>query len=347
MTSKKLLALILLTVVVFVGLFSYGDFRELGGQLSRFPITYLLAALGLALVNYVLRFLRWYYYLQFLKIPIPFALSAMVFLAGLAMSITPGKAGELIKSYLLRDRTGVPVAASAPVVVMERLTDVISVLLLALLGLALLPLPVLVVLAVVIALSAAVVLLIVTRRGDRIFDLPLIRRWSFGLRTSVEGMRQLVGARPIVVAVILGTGAWFSEGLAFWVILKGLDAQVSLLRALPIYAGATLVGAVSALPGGLLGTEGSMLALLQQSGISRGVASAGTLLVRLVTLWFAVALGLAALLLLSRLRPESNHTATDISGPVHGSINGSVQKDTDLENPGGDVNEPDRTALSQ
>ena len=48
-----------------------------------------------------------------------------------------------------------------------------------------------------------------------------------------------------------------------------------------------------------------MLALLQQSGISRGVATAGTLLVRLVTLWFAVALGLAALLCLSRLRPGS------------------------------------------
>ena len=305
MTGKRLLALVLLTVVVFVGLFSYGDFTDIGGQLSRFPITYLLAAMGLALINYGLRFLRWFYYLQLLNITIPFVLSGLVFFAGLAMSITPGKAGELIKSYLLRDRAGVPVAASAPVVVMERLTDVISVVLLALLGLALLPLPILLVLAVVLGLSAALVALIVTRRGDRIFDLPLIRRWSGGLRTSVEGMRQLAGPRPMAVALILGIGAWFSEGLAFWVILEGLDAQVPLLRALPIYAAATLVGAVSALPGGLVGTEGSMLALLQQSGISRGVATAGTLLVRLVTLWFAVALGLAALFCLSRLRPGS------------------------------------------
>ena len=305
MTSKKLLLLILLAVIVFVGLFSYGDFGDLAGQLSRFPLTYLLAALGLAVINYVLRFLRWLYYLRFLKIPVPFGLSALVFLAGLAMSITPGKAGELIKCYLLRDRLGIPVAASAPVVVMERLTDVISVVLLALLGLALFPLPVSLVLAVVLVLSAALVALIVTRRGDRFFDLPLIRRWSSGLRASFEGMRQLAGPRPMAVAVSLGAGAWFSEGLAFWVILEGLDAQASLLRSLSIYAAATLVGAVSALPGGLVGTEGSMLAMLQQSGISRGVATAGTLLVRLVTLWFAVALGLAALLCLSRLRPGS------------------------------------------
>ena len=65
MTSKRLLLLILLTVVVFVGLFSYGDFKDIGGQLSRFPLTYLLAALGLAVINYVLRFLRWSYYLRF------------------------------------------------------------------------------------------------------------------------------------------------------------------------------------------------------------------------------------------------------------------------------------------
>ena len=305
MTSKRLLLLILLTVVVFVGLFSYGDFKDIGGQLSRFPLAYLLAAMGLALINYALRFLRWSYYLHFLKIPAPFAVSALVFLAGLAMAITPGKAGELIKSYLLRDRIGVPVAESAPVVVMERLTDVISVLLLALLGLALLPIPVLLVLAVVLVLITALVALIVTRRGNRIFDLPLIRRWSGGLRTSAEGMRQLAAPRPMTVAVILGAGAWFSEGVALWVILEGLEAHVSLLRALSIYAAATLIGAVSALPGGLVGTEGSMLAMLQQSGISRGPAAAGTLLVRLVTLWFAVALGLAALLCLNRLRPGS------------------------------------------
>ncbi len=304
MTGKRLLLLILLTVVVFVGLFSYGDFKDISGQLSRFPLVYLLAALGLALVNYALRFLRWSYYLHFLKIPVPFFVSVLVFLAGLAMAITPGKAGELIKSYLLRDRVGVPVAESAPVVVMERLTDVISMVLLALLGLALLPMPVLLVLALVLILSAALLALIVTRRGGRFFDLPFIRRWSSGLRTSAAGMRRLAGPRPMTVAVILGAGAWFSEGLALWVVLEGLDAQVSLLRALSIYAAATLVGAVSALPGGLVGTEGSMLAMLQQNGITRGAATAGTLLVRLVTLWFAVALGMAALFCLNRLGPS-------------------------------------------
>jgi uncharacterized protein (TIRG00374 family) len=105
----------------------------------------------------------------------------------------------------------------------------------------------------------------------------------------------------MVVGVAIGAVAWFAEGLALWVILRGIGSEIDLVRALPIYAAATLVGAVTALPGGLVGTEGSMLAFLQQSGVTRAGASAGTVLIRLVTLWFAVLVGLLALLALRRI----------------------------------------------
>ena len=118
----------------------------------------------------------------------------------------------------------------------------------------------------------------------------------------------LANTKVTAIALVLGAAAWFSEGLALWVIMEGLDVDISLLRALSIYATATLVGAVSALPGGLVGTEGSMVALLLQSGIVRGVASTGTLLVRLVTLWFAVAVGLVALAWLNKVRPTGTAT---------------------------------------
>ena len=94
MGSRKLLTLIILTVVVFVGLMSYGDFKEIGRQLSHFPVTHIFAALGLAGVNYGLRFLRWAYYLRVLAISPPLGVNILVFLSGLAMSITPAKAGE-------------------------------------------------------------------------------------------------------------------------------------------------------------------------------------------------------------------------------------------------------------
>ncbi len=302
MTSKKLGLLVILTVLVFAALVGYGDFREMGQRLSHFPVTHLIAALALALLNYLLRFFRWAYYLRVLKISAPVAVSGLVFLSGLAMSITPGKAGELLKSYLLRDRAGVPVVVSAPVVVMERITDVVSVVLLGLVGLALLPVPVVAALLAALSISGGALVVVASRRSGRLLSLPLLRRWKSSLETSHQGLRLLTVPRVVAVAVALGAVAWFCEGLALWVILRGLDADQSLGQAVSIYAAATLVGAVSAMPGGLVGTEGSMVALLQNSGIARGPASAGTLLVRLVTLWFAVAIGLMALVCLNRLQ---------------------------------------------
>ena len=302
-TGRRLLLLTLLVALVSVGLVSYGSFPEMGRQLAGFPVTHLLAALVLASLNYLLRFFRWAYYLRVLHIRVPFGLSALVFTSGLAMSVTPGKVGELLKSFLLRDRARVPVATSAPVVLMERLTDLVSVVLLGLTGVALLPLPVSSVLGAVLLLVGGAMVVVVSRRGDRLFRLPFLRRWDRAIEASREGLRLLTRPQVLLVAVALGTVAWLSEGLALWVVLQGLDAEVALPRALPIYAAATLVGALSALPGGLVGTEGSIVVLLQQAGVARAAASAGTLLVRLVTLGFAVAVGLAALAWLHRRQP--------------------------------------------
>ena len=279
----------------------YGDFGKTLDEIGDLPVRYLFAGLGLASANYLLRFLRWAYYLEVLRIDAPAGVSALVFLSGLAMSITPGKAGELVKCYLLNGRTGVPVSRSAPVVVMERLADVISVIILGLTGFALLPTPIIVVLAVALAASVVGLMFVVSRQASRLTGLPILSRWSELLRDSQEGFKELAAARVMVVGVVIGAVAWFAEGLALWVILKGLGSDIDLVRALPIYAAATLVGAVTALPGGLVGTEGSMLAFLQQSGVSKVGASAGTVLVRLVTLWFAVAVGLVALLALRRV----------------------------------------------
>ena len=311
MNSRKLLLLMLLAVAVFAGLVSYGDFRDVGNHLVNFPASHLLASLALASLNYLLRFLRWAYYLRALNLYVPLPLSVLVFLSGLALSVTPGKVGEVLKSYLLRDRAGVPVSASAPAVLMERLTDVVAVVSLGLTGLALLPPLVSGALAATLLLCAGVFLLAASRNADGLARLPVLRRWERELQVSKEGFRRLALPRPLAVAVALGALAWFSEGLALWVALQGLGAEVNLFRALPIYAAATLVGALSALPGGLVGTEGAMVALLQQAGLDRGAASAGTLLVRLATLWLAVGIGLAALGWLQRFGPARTAPTDD------------------------------------
>ncbi len=50
------------------------------------------------------------------------------------LSVTPGKAGELLKAYFIQYRLGTPISWSAPAVMAERLTDFISLICLAFLG---------------------------------------------------------------------------------------------------------------------------------------------------------------------------------------------------------------------
>ena len=88
-------------------------------------------------------------------------------------------------------------------------------------------------------------------------------------------------------------------------------AAVGLRAATFIYAAMTVAGALSFLPGGLGVTEAGMLALLAKfgTGIDRGTAAAATFVTRGATLWFAVALGLPAMVLYARRK----HVDVDVA----------------------------------
>ena len=319
MNTRRWLLLGLLTMAVFGGLLAYGDFRQVGRTLSESPAAYLglTAGAGLAVVNYMLRYLRWSMYLRALGISAPASVSAPVFVAGLALSITPGKVGELLKSVWLQQRTGTPMAASAPAVVMERLTDVISVALLGLTGVLLLPTVMALTVGGLLLIGLTVGLLAASRYGEKALDLPVLRRWREPLAQSQDGLRRLMAPRMLAPAVALGFLAWAAEGLALWVIIKGLGDAVAVGVALPISAAAALVGAVTALPGGLVGFEGSMVALLGQAGVPATTAALATLLTRLATLWLAVIVGGLAWLWLARTGRTHAPAPVSEAGATH------------------------------
>ena len=313
MKRRGLITLVLLPVVVFIGLALYGDFSDLLGQISAFPVQYWFMALGLALGNYVVRFARWHYYLRLLGIKIGTGASAVVFMSGLGMVMTPGRVGELAKSYYLKEKLDVPVARSSAAVIAERVTDLVAVLMLSLWGLALIPFGWVVALAVIGVFGVFMLLVVSPWGSDRLLRLPLPRRWRPFLTTSRDAFQQVFSLKPLMVAVLLGMVAWLMEGCALWLVLQGLDATGSLGQAVSIYAVATMLGAITMLPGGLVGTEGGMIALLQQIDLSKTQASTATVIIRVCTLWFAVAIGILALLYLRVYKPKKTGSE---DGPI-------------------------------
>jgi uncharacterized protein (TIRG00374 family) len=296
LTWKTLISGILALAVVFAfGV--YARPQELARALESFDYRYLVPVLALALSNYLVRFARWQYLLEVVGIRIGRRRSLGIFFSGLAMSVTPGKLGELFKCLMLKREVGARYSRTIPVVVNERLTDLVAIVLLAAVGVARYPAG-----RVVFAGGLAVVVAIIVLLAASPQFVDRLAPWLTG-RWAREGVAEsaqetartfafLLAARTFVVAVVFALVAWFCECLAFWLVFPGLHWHgVSLPAATAVYATATLAGAISLLPGGLAVTEGTMVALLAVLAVPRGTAVAATLIIRACTLWFAVILG--------------------------------------------------------
>ena len=133
-TPVKLSFFVLLGIIVFAVLVLLGDYKDMYSSLQMIDPTILVVILGLTLLNYALRFLKWGYYLRILDIKLPLKTSLIIFLSGLSMAITPGKVGEIFKAQMLKETNGIERRRTVVVVFAERLTDVIALSLLSLLG---------------------------------------------------------------------------------------------------------------------------------------------------------------------------------------------------------------------
>jgi uncharacterized membrane protein YbhN (UPF0104 family) len=274
---------------VTVALAFYSDFNLLD-ELGSFRWELFPLALALTALNYLVRFGRWHYYLGRLGIEVPVGRSFSIFVAGLTMTITPGKLGEVVKCGLLRRASGVPVQRSAPVVLAERVTDATGVVVLAVVGGAgtdRWPL-------LVIALAGVAAIVAVVHS-------PLLGRFA-ALGEAPEAARTLLRTGPLAAMTAVSALSWFCECLAAYVCVRGLSLDLSLADTIVVFSLGSLAGALSFLPGGLGVAETSMTALIRALGdVSKAAAAAATVLIRLATLWFAVALGLIGLAVEERL----------------------------------------------
>lgn len=310
-----------------------GEGEKVAGQLRAFSPTLLVGGLGLASLNYLFRFAKWQYYLRILQVntwpqpaqPAPprpgeseprphlgLVDSLLVFIAGFSLTVTPGKVGEVLKSYLLKESHGEPMARTAPIVFGERLTDLLSLLMLALLGVStwmsanqryLVVIGFAACAALVAAVASRPLVLWGLRLVERLPPRRLTAALSPKLRELYESTYVLVRPGPLLLCTALSVGAWFCECLAFYLIVRGCPdgGRATLFLCTFIYAMMTVAGALVFVPGGLGVTEGGMVLLLSQlAALSSSSAVAATLVIRVQTLWFAVLLGVVALLAYAR-----------------------------------------------
>lgn len=303
--GRKILVTIIFAVFVFAALSFLSDIRALGNSLATFQWRMLALALGLVLGNYALRFLRWQYLLQRLGVVVPAGTSALVFLSGFIMSVTPGKMGEVFKSLLLSEYRGISIARTASVVVAERLLDLVALVVLVSFGSTAFEHGRAVAVVGGLLVFAIVVGCTVRPLGE--YGLGLLTRFKFTarfepkVREAYDALHALTRPAPFLIGGLYALLGWALECLATWYLVQGFQGAVMGWDGATFgYAAGTLAGALAMLPGGLGVAEVGMAGLFRAASptLSAATAAAATILVRLSTLWFGVALGAVALFVL-------------------------------------------------
>jgi uncharacterized protein (TIRG00374 family) len=335
---RRTLIGVALGVLIYVVILLVFGVREVADALDGFAFWTLAAALGLSSINYLLRFWKWELALGWLDVrggsqglhaptqQLGVGRSALIYLAGLSMSVTPGKLGEVLRSVLLRASDGVPFTRTAPIVAADRLSDLIALVVLALIGLAgvsefheYLPQ----VIAALALVAAAVLVLGSPRLFGALLDLcaklPVIGKLADKARGMVESAAALLRLRRLLVLSVISVVGWGLECVGYWLILRGFTGvEASLLLCTFLWSATTLIGALSFLPGGLGATEASLgvLVIRFAVGVNQPVAVASTLLIRACTLWYGELVGAVALGLFMRDPQLRAATRDDVTPPA-------------------------------
>lgn len=294
----------MLGAVIFLGLSLYANINDLFNAFENFKWYLLPLIFCLAFCNYLARFMKWNYYTGVLGININKKLSLSIFLSSFIMSVTPGKLGEIFKSYLLKEQVDTPISKSAPIVFAERITDFLSLVLLSIVGAVtfnygkglIITIGAVFVVTIII-LSSKTISYSVIRLLEK---FRFISKISHKLHSAYDSINRMVQMKELAVALLISILAWFFECFAFYLVINnfGLDklVHIDIFIATFIYGFATIAGAVTMLPGGLGATDASITGLLVLLSVPKSVSVASTLIIRVATLWFAVVVGIIAIL---------------------------------------------------
>lgn len=279
------------------GLISATGWQETMAEFRKLSLAQVAALLALSLINYLIRGARWHLLARRLGLPLPLRYSVLHFVGGFAMTITPGRVGELVRLRWITRMTGWSFERVSPLTLADRAFDLASMG--GVLGIAVLvsgkgifsAAPV-----AIIAIGAAVIVTrptLLVKLVEAAFGT--LRRWPrpfARLRQAARSMGLFSALQVSGPAMILSAIGWAAEGLALFLLLHWMNADVGFATATVIFLFSTLAGGLTGAPGGLGGAEATMMVMLSMNGVPLHVALAATTVIRITTLWYAIALGM-------------------------------------------------------
>ena len=298
--DNRIYIVIIATIILYFIFLVISDLGEVYTQLNKMDTSYLPIILLLIPLCWIVLFTRWNLLLKNSNVYVPVKDNLKIYLSGFALSITPGKVGELIKSQLLKNKFGIPREKTAPIVLVEQLYNIIGIIGVSILGLWYFEFGAHIIL---IAASLLVIILILIS-SKRLFEkfLTLLSRIKFlsqytsTFSNSYDVLRKSTRGWVVVYASALSIAFWLVESvIAYFVLLSFGVNHIEFLSVITTYTSSIILGVASFLPLGIGVVEGSLAGFFTLQGVDVSIALTLVIFIRIFTRWIAVSVGFIAL----------------------------------------------------
>ena len=301
--QKKIIIGMVFGIFVYVSFLFYSGFDTFYASIKQTPSSTIFYGLFLAIFVLFLRFIRWYILLP--KVNISFFYIFLIYISGFAFSLTPGKVGENFRNIYL-SKIGISHTKSINIFIVDRYLELVAILFIICMSSLLTSKYYL---AVVSLLFFFTFLLVFMCRA-KIFDIVQSSRYMknkigkkiLSILEKIQENKVHISLNKIIFSLFSGAIAWTIPGYFLFSLLNNGAISLTLIEYISIYSISLAIGLFSFLPGGLGAFEGTMIAMVVHLGITSKTAVYGTILLRLIFLWFTVVLGLISLLAIAKIK---------------------------------------------
>lgn len=294
--SRKFL-IILVIVAFYVGFVIYSDFDKFSGHISQFQFQLLPIILITSFSGMILKGIRQQILLKKINIQISLKDCVLLYLSGLSMIMTPGGSGELIKSYFLKKKFGYNAAKTFPVIFIERFYDLLAMIVI--IAITLLFIQIFEIIFVVVLVSIFLVIAYIALRSKKLFLLLItilarfkrLKKFGDSLNESYSTFQHLTTQNIFSKIFIFSIAAWSLDALTIYFVFLGFNLDLNIIFTTLTIFSSVLIGILTLVPAGIGVTEVSAVGLLSKEGISISLATSIMVMIRLVSVWFATAIG--------------------------------------------------------
>ena len=297
---NKIIIILIAVVGLYAAFFIASDIRIVYDKISNFKIEFLLVIIPLVTTGWFVLFARWHLLLRNSKIFIPKKDSLLIFFSGFALTIIPGKVGELIKSQLLKTKFDVPRSKTVPIVMLEQFYTLIGLVIVSFFGIWFFELGVYVIGFFTALLIFAFILISSKKVFNKLITIfekrKFTSRFVEPLSSSYDIIKKTTRGRITFYATALTVIFWFIEAVVVYLVLLSFGIEnIEFLKVIPTYATSLMLGFLSFLPMGLGVVEGSLASFFSLQGIEVSLSLTIVIIIRIFTRWYGVAIGFLAL----------------------------------------------------